>query len=176
MVKIRSNAKDITNQKFYKLTAKYPVAHSPQGLIWHFECDCGNEIDVLGVAVRRGNTKSCGCLLSHYELEISNLLKENKYLYKSQYSFEDLKNIKPLRFDFAIFDNDNQIIGLIEYNGRQHYVEVSKFGGIERLKEYQHSDKLKQDYCIKNNIPLLVLNKDNYSKEYILNWLKSLLK
>ena len=85
MVKIRSNAIDMTGQKYYKLTAEYPVKHSKNGLIWHFKCDRGNELDVLGTAVRRGNTKSCGCLNSKYELEIAELLRNNEIISNSIY-------------------------------------------------------------------------------------------
>ena len=173
MVKIRSNAIDMTGQKYYKLTALYPAAHSKDGLIWRFQCECGNEIEVLGVAVRRGNTKSCGCLNSRYELEIEELLKQYSINYKTQYTFSDLKNVKSLRFDFAIFKED-KLIGLIEYNGRQHYESVSKFGGEIRLQEYQQSDQKKYDYCISHSIPLLVLNKNNYSNDLILNWINAL--
>ena len=30
--------------------------------IWRFRCDCGYVIEVLASSVRRGNTKSCGCI------------------------------------------------------------------------------------------------------------------
>lgn len=173
MVKIRKNAIDMTGQQYYKLTAMYPVQHSRNGLIWHFKCKCGNEVDVLGVAVRRGNTKSCGCINSHYEMEIEQLLKDNNIEYKTQYTFNDLKIERCLRFDFAIL-KDNQLLGLIEYNGRQHYEPVSKFGGEKRLKEYQLSDNKKLDYCLKHSIPLLVLNKNNYSAETILHWINEI--
>ena len=173
MVKLRSNSIDMTGQKYYTLTALYPIAHSKNGLIWRFQCDCGKQVDVLGVAVRRGNTKSCGCLNSRYELEIEQFLKDNSIDYKTQYYFSDLKNIKPLRFDFAIFKND-KLVGLIEYNGRQHYEPVSRFGGMERLIEYQTSDLKKQEYCQINSIPLLILNKDNYSNDLIISWFNKL--
>lgn len=56
--------KDITNQKFYRLTALYPTSKrdSDRSVIWHCRCDCGNEVDVSGKRLRQGNTKSCGCL------------------------------------------------------------------------------------------------------------------
>ena len=173
MVKIRSNAIDMTGQRYYKLTGMYPVRHSRSGLVWRFKCDCGNEIEVLGVSVRRGNTKSYGCLLSQCELEIGTLLKDSNIEYQTQYSFDDLQLERRLRFDFAILKHGS-LLGLIEYNGRQHYEPVSKFGGEERLREYQLSDKMKQEYCLANSIPLLSLNKDNYSKKLVLQWVAKL--
>lgn len=55
---------DITNQKFYRLTALYPTnkRDRDRSVIWHCRCECGNEVDVSGKRLRQGNTKSCGCL------------------------------------------------------------------------------------------------------------------
>ena len=33
---------------------------------WHCRCDCGSEIDVLGMSLKNGDTKSCGC--SNYKI------------------------------------------------------------------------------------------------------------
>ena len=110
---------------------------------------------------------------SKYELEIAELLRNNEIIFQTQYTFDDLKIQNKLRFDFAIFKS-NKLVGLIEYNGRQHYESVSRFGGEKRLLEYQFSDQKKCEYCNNHSIPLLILNKDNYSKELILDWIKRL--
>ena len=57
-------AKNLTNQKFGKLTALYKIEQTGPGgyAIWHCKCDCGNECDVLSTYLIRGHTKSCGCL------------------------------------------------------------------------------------------------------------------
>ena len=47
---------DITNQKFGKLTALYPVESESVTLVWHCKCECGNECDVNGSFLRRGLT------------------------------------------------------------------------------------------------------------------------
>lgn len=57
----KGRIKDITNQRFGKLTALYPTEkRSGTAVIWHCQCDCGNECDVsvqhLGKSVF-----SCGC-------------------------------------------------------------------------------------------------------------------
>ena len=54
------------------------------------------------------------------EATIESLLKDNNIKYKSQFTFEDCRSASNnlLRFDFAVFDNDENLIELIEYNGK----------------------------------------------------------
>lgn len=56
--------RDLTNQRFGKLVAKYPLKERNKNnwLIWHCVCDCGNECDVAGRYLVRDEVKSCGCL------------------------------------------------------------------------------------------------------------------
>ena len=63
-----------------------------------------------------GDTNSCGCIRSKGEMQIRQLLQENNIDFKQEFSFEDLKDILPLRFDFAIFKNE-LLVGLIEFQG-----------------------------------------------------------
>jgi len=58
-------SKDLTDKQFGKLTVKYYVGKNKRGCsIWHCECDCGNEVDVISSSLTSGHTKSCGCLHS----------------------------------------------------------------------------------------------------------------
>lgn len=57
-----SNQKDLTNKKFGRLTAKYPVKGANR-IMWHCICECGKECDVRADALVSKRTKSCGCLL-----------------------------------------------------------------------------------------------------------------
>ena len=53
---------DLTNQKFTKLTALYPLPERYHGAVkWHCKCACGTEVDVSSNHLRQGLTKSCGC-------------------------------------------------------------------------------------------------------------------
>ena len=72
--------------------------------------------------LQTGWKQSCGCLSSKGKLKIEKILKENNINYSKEYKFKDLKGINggQLRFDFAIFNEDNQIDFLIEFDGRQH--------------------------------------------------------
>ena len=55
-----SRYKDISGQKFGRLTALFPIA-GIRPIKWHCMCECGNEVDVSGCSLRNGTTKSCGC-------------------------------------------------------------------------------------------------------------------
>ena len=153
-----TSIKDLTNQKFGKLTVLYKTDKRKDGsVIWHCKCECGNECDVNGNYLRNGDVKSCGCLKSWKEIEIESFLKKNKIEYKKEYTFFDLRGKRnPLRFDFAIFNN-GILYCLIEYQGQQHYVKDNNWH-TEELTLY---DKMKKEYCIKNNIQLYELNKDS---------------
>lgn len=56
-------AYDLTGQKFGKLTALSLAERSKSGNIrWLCQCDCGKMVVVHGSSLRKGSTKSCGCL------------------------------------------------------------------------------------------------------------------
>jgi hypothetical protein len=56
------NVKDITGQRFGRLIVLSPIYSNRRGVVWVCQCDCGNQTEVLGVELRRGNIQSCGCL------------------------------------------------------------------------------------------------------------------
>ena len=159
-----SAIKDETGNKYFKLTVK-SFAYSKNGkAYWNCICDCGNEKIVSGSALRNGEIKSCGCLKSYYEEVISNFLKNKNINFKREFIFKDLKDKNYLRFDFCILDKDNIPVALIEYNGIQHYSNSEKFNHFGVL---QIHDQMKKEYCKNNNIPLYILNKDNFSLSYL---------
>lgn len=55
---------DMTGQRFGKLTVISPTKkRDKRGVVfWLCKCDCGNETIVSGTRLRRGETKSCGCV------------------------------------------------------------------------------------------------------------------
>ena len=58
-----TRVKDLTNQKFGKLTALYSIgSNNNKNIIWHCKCECGEECDVASHDLLTGNTKSCGCM------------------------------------------------------------------------------------------------------------------
>ena len=97
---------------------------------------------------------------------IKKYLLDNNIKFKREYYFNDLRGSKnkPLRFDFCILDNDDNIKMLLEYDGRQHYIyEKSSFISYEDFINTKKRDKMKNDYCIKNNILLLRINYNYYN-------------
>ena len=72
---------------------------------------------------------------SRGEIKIYEILSQSDFKFVEEYSIEGLNspNGKPLRFDFAVFDDDGNLDFLIEYQGRQHYEASSKFGGKRGL-------------------------------------------
>lgn len=96
---------------------------------------------------------------SRAEIKIEEILQNAGLIFEEEYSFKDLVSNSghPLRFDFAIFDDDGYLDFLIEYQGIQHYQPKSKFGGVNGLKRQQYNDFQKREYCQKNKIKLIII-------------------
>ena len=57
--------KDITGQRFGKLVAvRLTGERRNRSVVWECKCDCGKTTFVNANNLRKGNTKSCGCLKS----------------------------------------------------------------------------------------------------------------
>lgn len=126
--------------------------------IWECECPvCGGLFYELPAKINNGHTTSCGCKKQSFgEYYVKTLLKDMGVEFIPQYTFDDCRCVYVLHFDFAIF-NDGSLVGLIEYDGRQHFEPVEVFGGIVGFEETQKRDEIKNNYCKINNLPLLRL-------------------
>ncbi len=107
------------------------------------------------------------CKESKGEKKINQLLKLKNINFKSQYKFPNCKNKKPLPFDFAILNKQSQILGLIEFNGEQHYLDnrsrfTSNQNPKEQLEKIKLHDNIKKQFCKNNNILLLVIPYTEY--------------
>jgi hypothetical protein len=85
--------------------------------------------------------------------KIEDYFINNNIIYSREYRFKDCKYRYRLPFDFAIFNN-NELLYLIEYDGKQHFEPVSCFGDEEEFKLIKKRDQIKNNYCILNNIKL----------------------
>ena len=127
---------------------------------WLWECRCGlcgNVFIALPAKVNNGHITSCGCRIqSAGEEYIERVLDDLEIEFDTQYTFEDCKYINLLRFDFAIIQND-ELLGLIEYDGKQHFEPIDFFGGQKGFEATKKRDMIKNSYCKSNHIPLLRL-------------------
>lgn len=93
------------------------------------------------------------------EMKINEFLIKNNIRFEREKTFYNCKNINLLRFDFYI--PDHRLI--IEFDGEQHY-KPNKYFGMKSFKSTIINDKIKNKYCIKNNINLVRLDyNDLYS-------------
>lgn len=101
------------------------------------------------------------CRQSKGELRIEKWLKENRYRFISQKIFKDCKDKQPLKFDFYLPDYKT----CIEFQGKQHYTTWRLEKDDSLLQKRRHHDKIKKEYCYKNNISLIeILYSDNIEK------------
>lgn len=94
------------------------------------------------------------CKESKGEKIIYSFLVKNNISFVFQKTFDNLKDISKLSYDFYL-PNYNL---LIEYNGIQHYKPIKKFGGENYFDIQKKHDLLKKEYAEKNNINLLIIS------------------
>lgn len=145
----RNNVKNLIGQRFGKLVVIERDGSQNNKATWICQCDCGNKISVSSTNLIQKRTQSCGCInISLGESNIENCLIKNGIKYKKQFSFSDLPN---RRFDFAIFDKNNNLLQVIEFDGPQHYDPKYNWYSEDQVKR----DKEKDKYCYDNNIKLI---------------------
>ena len=130
----------------------------------NFQCltcayKCGSKINLQKhIKICTGELK---CPVGEYKilklLEKLNYEKDIDFLHNT--SYWNVRDKGLLRWDFVInHTSDNPQV--LEYDGSQHFKPVS-FGGcsVEKAQENfetsQRRDKIKNDYCKENNIPIL---------------------
>ena len=145
-VNLKSNNEYELASEYTGQTNKVSLRHIPCGLIREVSC-----ADVIRLGCR---CWKCDNGLSYGAKRILNFLNNRNIPYEIEKYIPDTGQ----RFDFYI-PIKNPIA--IEYNGIQHYQEVPFFHNT--LQEQQELDKKKENYCLKNNIKLLIID---YNKTY----------
>ena len=163
----RTMKKNLVGQKFNKLLVLEETQEraSDGCIVWKCQCECGNITYVSSNSLKSDAVISCGCVRSKGERKLNSLLFENNVRYKTQFYFPDLKDKGYLYFDFAIFDNSDNLICLIEYQGIQHFDLESIHGTWNNLP--QEHDKMKREYCKRHKIKLVEIPYTDYD---ILDW------
>lgn len=96
--------------------------------------------------------------MSKGEERIAKILARNNIKYQREVVLPYVQRKQPLRYDFGIFDQNNQLIALVEFNGEQHYHQVKHFQkthkDLEKQKEY---DRIKISASLARGIPLYII-------------------
>lgn len=148
--------KDLTGERFGRLLVLGDSGKrrpGSGGIIWRCLCDCGQEKEIRQDALLSGATVSCGCLKSRGNEKVSRLLRAAQIDYIPEYSPPDMKGNR--RFDFAVM-NEGKAVYFIEYDGVLHtQYSNSGWDTADRFNRTLASDHEKNEYCRKNNIPLI---------------------
>lgn len=156
----------INNRKILSITNK---KYNNRAISYFCECLlCSRKYSTSSSNLQ--HTFSCGCQKSLGEFNIIQILEKNQIKYKKEYIFPNTQ----FKYDFALLDNNNNIIRLIEFDGEQHYIEGVKNTGWNTIKKYKHTkenDLKKEELAKNNNIPLVRIpywERDNITLQILL--------
>lgn len=104
MVKVRE---DLTGKRFGYLTVleqveDYTTLSGRHRDKWLCKCDCGNIIEVRGMNLKNGHTKSCGCYRTERIRQVKK--KYNTYDLSGEYGVGYTSNGKEFYFDLKDYD------------------------------------------------------------------------
>lgn len=87
--------------------------------LYTYRCSCGKEYKTNWQYFRKSDFKcpSCSKRQSSLETKVKDWLDENNINYIQQYSFNDCRNIYPLKFDFYL----PLLNKIVEIDGEQHF-------------------------------------------------------
>ena len=160
---------DLTGQTFGHLTVlkrNCDIKSPNGGAVWWCKCDCGQVVSIAAHNLKQG-TISCGCIKSSIgEENIRKILDEEKIKYQTEYKFFELGQ---LRYDFYLPEHNR----LIEFDGIQHFIKKnnSAWDRENKFENRQARDKIKNEYAISHNIPLVRIpywERDNITIEMIM--------
>lgn len=152
-------AKKIHRDKFDYSLVDYTLSHNRVKII----CPKHGEFEQLPYTHIQGF--GCAqCCDSKGEKIIKKILIDVGVDFEIQKMFSKCKDVRMLKFDFYL----PKLNTCIEYDGEQHFIPITQFGGKKELLNIKRRDKIKTDYCNDNNIKLIRINyKENI--EQILN-------
>ena len=149
---------DLTGKRFGRLVAIKPADHSSSkgNLIWLCRCDCGNYIEVDGQRLRRGETRSCGCLRRDQSREVAQTNEQfQKNVGNSTHFFNDdgvpfasirrSKRNKSGHVGVSYDKKTNRWVSRLMYDG--HYVLLKTFETFDEAVEARENA---EDRYLKN--------------------------
>jgi hypothetical protein len=106
--------------------------------------------------ILRRHTGCPKCSMYTNEQKIAQYFSGRNEDIEPQKRYDDCRDKNPLPFDIYV----SKYNLLIEYQGEQHYKPIRRGSmtedeALEQLRITQYHDKIKLEYCVKNNIPLV---------------------
>ena len=116
---------------------------------------------------------NCETKYSKGVYKIMHYLDKEDIEYIQEKSFNDCKYQRKLPFDFYL----PKYNCCIEYDGEQHVRATNLYGGENNLEKIKKRHKIKDDYCIDNDIPLLRISykENDFIDEIINNFISKLI-
>jgi very-short-patch-repair endonuclease len=107
--------------------------------------------------------KGHGCFncsnFSKGENKVEKILKEKNIKFIREYKFDDCISIKGVKLPFDFYLPDLKTI--IEYDGRQHFEPVERFGGLESFLRLKENDMIRNNWCKEKGIKLIRISYNN---------------
>lgn len=146
--KLHGNSIKIIEGQEYKSSRKYQMM---------FVCNKGHEFPTKPSVIMKSGCPICN--QSHGENIVMSHLSKLGLKFEFDKPYKDMKFIKRLKFDFAIYKNE-ELNCVIEFDGQHHdkpatFGVLSKEEAIKRHKLTIERDKAKNKYCLEHNIPML---------------------
>ena len=132
----------------YKIITDKYKGWSKKGVILH---KCGKYFECQPRDLLYHSHCPCYKIISKGENKIKKFLNNHNIKYEEQ---KRLEEIKKAPFDFYLPDFNL----LIEFQGRQHYEPVEKFGGEKQLKLQQEIDNRKKEIALKNGYKIFYIS------------------
>ena len=133
---------------------QFRLSNSNEKLIFLDNNENISDYQLMAIWEASNKTQLCG---SNGEIKIEKYLQDRNIEYKREYIFELLDK---KRFDFYL----PLLNTCIEFDGKQHFEPIDFFGGVDSFVENKNRDKIKNDFCLKQNIKLIRIPYYHYHK------------
>lgn len=136
----------------YSIESEYVIKSS----LMHIRCNiCGyswyQRADTIMLATKCDH---CYPNMSYGVKAIFDFFHRHQINFQREVSMPGMKLKLPLHFDFVLYNQNNDIICAIEYDGEQHYKAPNCWGGNDQLNITQQRDRTKNQYCQEKQIKL----------------------
>jgi hypothetical protein len=114
---------DMSGQRFGRLlvvcrTDNHIQPNGVSVVMWKCKCDCGNEVIISGVSLRKGLTKSCGCLHKECATDLGHKNKKyNTYNLSGEYGIGYTSKGEEFYFDLEDYDKIKNYCWFISDSG-----------------------------------------------------------